>query len=60
MNPRDIALQLTRPMSEEDADRLILERYGAREFVDPDPQTMGELEFAAARVNREELKRRGI
>jgi hypothetical protein len=55
MSPRDIAISLTRPMSDEEADRMILERYGNRELADPDAMTLAEIKASVARIEREEL-----
>ncbi|WP_141100846.1 hypothetical protein [Roseateles aquatilis] len=57
MNPRDIAKRLTRPMSTEEATRLVLERQGAREVADIDPQMETELREMKERIELGERAR---
>ena len=57
MDPRDIAIHLTRPMSDEDAHRMILARYGAREVADPDAASLAEIEASITRIERAEAEK---
>ncbi|HEY1396953.1 hypothetical protein [Roseateles sp.] len=60
MSPHEIAMHLTRPMSDEEADRMILARYGAREMADLDLITLAEINESVARIEREEARRREL